>query len=132
MSHYAEIDPITKIVKRVIVAEQNFIDSGAVGNPNNWIQTSFNTHHGKHIDPITKNINTKPPLRKNFAGVGFTYDKQRDAFIPPKPYNSWVLNENTCTYDPPIPIPNDNKYSYNWNETTKNWDKIEFPKIDDN
>ena len=86
MAHFAEV--INGIVKRVIVAEQDFIDSGAVGNPSNWKQTSYNTHGGIHKLGGT-------PLRKNYAGINYTYDEQRDAFIPPKPYPSWNLNEST-------------------------------------
>jgi hypothetical protein len=76
MSHFAKVE--NGIVIQVIVAEQNFINTGAVGDPATWIQTSYNTHGGSH--PQDK------PLRKNYAGVGYTYDLERDAFIPPKPF----------------------------------------------
>jgi hypothetical protein len=82
-----------------------------------WKQTSYNTHGG-----INKNGGT--PLRKNFAGIGYTYDEDKDAFIPPKPFNSWILNETTCLWEAPIPYPqDDNKYS--WNESTLTWDIAE-------
>jgi hypothetical protein len=81
MAHFAQIDE-TGIVHRVIVAEQDFIDSGAVGNPNQWIQTSYNNNH-----------------RKNFAGRGYQYDRERDAFIPPRPSLDHYLNENTCQWE---------------------------------
>ena len=90
MSHFAEIDK-NNVVLRVIVAEQDFIDSGAVGNPENWIQTSYNTIGGVH----TKG---GQPLRKNYACIGYTYDKARDAFIPPKPSKDVTLDEKTCQW----------------------------------
>ena len=111
MSHFARVE--NGVVTQVIVAEQDFIDSGHVGDPAQWIQTSYNTFGGIHTLGGT-------PLRKNYAGVGFTYDAVRDAFIPPKPYNSWVLNEETCLWDSPIPYPNDGKL-YIWNEEQLNW-----------
>ena len=81
-----------------------------------WKQTSYNTHGGVH------SLN-KTPLRKNYAGIGFTYDEQKDAFIPPKPYASWILNENTCLFKSPISYPTDGK-NYIWNENTLSWDLI--------
>jgi hypothetical protein len=81
-----------------------------------WKQTSYNTHGGVHS-------NNKTPFRKNFAGIGYQYDSQRDAFIPPKPYNSWVLNEQTCNWEAPVPKPN-NENKYTWNESTLSWDLV--------
>jgi hypothetical protein len=115
MSHFAQIDN-NNIVTQVIVAEQDFIDSGAVGDPSRWIQTSYNTSGGQH-----KNGGT--PLRKNYAGIGYMYDSQRDAFIPQKPFNSWILNEDTCLWDPPTPMPTDGKI-YDWDEGTLSWLEI--------
>jgi len=114
MAHFAEV--VNGIVRRVIVAEQDFIDSGAVGIPSRWVQTSYNTHGGVHKLGGT-------PLRKNYAGIGYTYDEQRDSFIPPRPYQSWNLNEDTCLWESPIPYPNDNK-PYLWNETTGSWEEV--------
>ena len=82
-----------------------------------WKQTSYNTHGGVHDNGGT-------PLRKNHAGIGYTYDEDRDAFIPPKPFNSWILNESTCLWESPIPYPQDNN-KYNWNEQNQSWDLIE-------
>jgi hypothetical protein len=82
-----------------------------------WKQTSYNTHGGVHN-------NNGTPLRKNHAGIGYTYDEDRDAFIPKKPFNSWILNEITCQWNAPVAIPQDGK-SYNWNEQTLSWDLIE-------
>jgi len=81
-----------------------------------WKQTSYNTYGGIHQLGET-------PFRKNYAGIGFTYDANRDAFIPQKPYNSWVLNETTCLWNSPIPMPNDGN-QYNWNESTLSWDLL--------
>ena len=108
MAHFAKIE--NNIVIQVIVAEQDVIDSGLFGE--GWIQTSYNTHGGQH--PRDK------PLRKNFAGVGYAYDNNRDAFIPPKPYASWTLNEDTCLWDAPVAMPTDDKL-YAWDETTTSW-----------
>lgn len=113
MAHFALIDE-KGVVQQVIVAEQDFIDSGAVGDPKNWIQTSYNTAEGRHkLGGV--------PLRKNYAGIGYTYDKVRDAFIPPQPFKSWRLNEQTCHWEPPIDYPNDGN-EYRWEEGL-NWVK---------
>lgn len=94
MSHFAHINQ-DNVVDQVIVAEQAFIESGAVGNLMEWIQTSYNTHGGQHPEGR--------PLRKNFAGIGFAYDPSRDAFIPPKPSDGeYALNESTCLWEPVV------------------------------
>ena len=87
------------------------------------IQTSYNTRGGVHYDPRTgkPSADQSKALRKNYAGVGFTYDQARDAFIPPKPYPSWKLNEKTCVWEAPVAMPKDKKM-YDWNETTKKWE----------
>jgi hypothetical protein len=123
MSHFAKVE--MGIVTSVIVAEQEFINSGVVGDPSLWIQTSYNTRGGIHYQP-NSNIPSEDQsksLRKNYAGVGFQYDQQRDAFIPPKPieYPSFILNEETCLWEAPIPYPNDGKL-YNWNEQNQTWE----------
>lgn len=116
MAHFAQIDS-NNLVLQVIVAEQDFINSGAVGDPANWIQTSYNTYGGQHRLGGT-------PLRKNYAGIGYSYDSQRDAFIPPKPYASWILDEATCLWSAPTPMPTDNQ-TYRWNEDTVSWQVVE-------
>jgi hypothetical protein len=85
-----------------------------------WKQTSYNTRAGIHTEGGT-------PFRKNHAGIGYTYDEDRDAFIPKKPYNSWILNEQTCNWESPIPIPSDASFEkrYSWNETNLNWELVE-------
>jgi len=108
MSHFAKVE--NGIVTQVIVAEQEVIDTGVFGE--GWVQTSYNTRGGQHPEGL--------PLRKNYAGIGYSYDSQRDAFIPPKPYPSWLLNEDTCFWVTPIPMPDDGK-SYLWNEETTSW-----------
>ena len=113
MTHFAEIDS-NGIVIRVIVADQDFINSGKVGDPKNWIKTSYNTRGGIHKQG-------KTPLRKNYAGIGYTFDKIRNCFIPPKPYPSWILNEQTTNYESPTPMPKDGK-NHRWNESTKTWE----------
>ena len=115
MSHFAQIDE-NNIVTNVIVAEQDFIDTGAVGDPAKWIQTSYNTQGGEHKLGRT-------PLRKNYAGIGYTYDSQRDAFIPPKPFNSWILNEDSCLWEAPSQMPSDGKL-YEWDEDSTSWVEI--------
>ena len=82
-----------------------------------WKQTSYNTHGGVHDNGGT-------PLRKNHAGIGYTYDEDRDAFIPKKPFKSWILNETTCLWNAPVAYPNDNE-KYTWNELTLSWDLVE-------
>jgi len=119
MSHFAQIDE-NNIVTNVIVAEEDFINSGAVGDPSKWIQTSYNTQAGEHRLGGT-------PLRKNYAGIGYSYDAGRDAFIPPCPYPSWVLNEDTCMHEAPVAMPDDGK-PYVWNETTTSWDEVQLPE----
>lgn len=110
MSHFARVNA-QGIVEQVIVAEQDFINT--LSDKTSWVQTSYNTRGGVHTLGGT-------PLRKNYAGIGYTYDYARDAFIPPKPYASWVLNEETCLWDAPTPCPTDGKI-YNWDENTQQW-----------
>ena len=112
MSHFAQIDE-NNIVTQVIVIEQDVIDTGLFGDPASWIQTSYNTSGGVHLLGGT-------PLRKNYASIGCIYDSSRDAFVEPKPFDSWVLNEDTCMYEPPIPYPDDGE-TYNWDEDTTSW-----------
>lgn len=111
MAHFAKVED--GIVTQVIVAEQNVIDSGLFGD--GWVQTSYNTYGGQHPEGR--------PLRKNFAGVGFTYDAERDAFIPPQAFPSWTLNEDTCLWEPPAPYPS-NGSLHRWDEETLMWVEI--------
>lgn len=111
MAHFAKVNG--GIVEQVIVAEPDFFDTFVDSSPGEWIQTSYNTYGGVHKTGGT-------PLRKNYAGIGYTYDKERDAFIAPKPFASWSLNEETCLWESPSPYPSDGKI-YVWDEPTTNW-----------
>lgn len=111
MAHFAKVED--GIVTEVLVIEQDVIDTGLFGDPSLWVQTSYNTYGGQHPEGR--------PLRKNFAGIGFTYDASRDAFIPPQTYPSWTLNEETCLWEPPVPYPDDNGL-YGWNEDAQSWE----------
>ena len=115
-------------VIEVIVAEQEFIDSYVDGEVGVWIQTSYNTYGGVHYipnsNPPTPSEDQSKALRKNYAGIGFTYDSIRDAFYEPQPYPSWTLNETSCLWEAPTAKPDDEN-NYSWNETTTSWDLIE-------
>lgn len=124
MSHFAQIDN-NNIVLQVIVAEQDFIDT--LIDKENWIQTSYNTYKGIHYDqnglPDGGNA-----LRKNYAAIGYVYDVTRDAFIAPKPWDSWILNEETCLWEAPTLFPSDGQ-DYNWNEEDKTWVLIDTQSL---
>lgn len=109
MSHWAQVNANNKVIQ-VTVGSNEFPDEGYQWLIDNlggtWIKTSYNSK-----------------IRKNYAGIGYTYDEQRDAFIPPKPFASWILDELTCLWNAPKPYPNDGKF-YIWNETKKNWDEV--------
>ena len=113
MAHFAKVE--NGVVTQVIVIDQETLNTGLWGDPASWVQTSYNTHGGQHPEGR--------PLRKNFAGIGYTYDAQRDAFIPPKPFNSWVLDEDTCLWNAPVAMPTDGKM-YNWDEATTSWIEV--------
>lgn len=124
MAHFAKVQ--NGIVTQVIVAEPEFFETFVDSSPGEWIQTSYNTRGGKHYNPETGELSSDQTkaLRKNYAGIGYTYDKTRDAFIPPQTYPSWTMNEDTCLWDPPVPYPEDGQM-YNWNEETQSWDLLE-------
>lgn len=114
MGHFAKVSD--GIVTQIIVAEPEFFNTFVDSSPGEWIQTSYNTHGGVHKLGGT-------PLRKNYAGIGFSYDKTLDAFIPPKPFASWLLNKDTCLWDAPTPMPQDGK-PYRWDEATTSWVEV--------
>ena len=120
MSHFAKV--LDGKVTQVIVAEPEFFKTFVDSSPGEWIQTSYNTHGGVHYSAETGEPDGGTPLRKNYAGIGFTYDRTRDAFIPPQPFASWTLNEQTCLWDAPVAIPTDGKM-YTWDEAKKQWDE---------
>lgn len=131
MSHFAKIDPETNLVTFVTVGRQE--DDGKeeeliARTGDIYRQTSYNTRGGVHYDPETgepSDDQTKA-LRKNYAGIGYTYDEARDAFIPPKPYDSWLLDEDTCLWEAPVPMPEEtdaegNPVPYVWDEEAGDW-----------
>ena len=127
MASFAKIGLNSKVIEVLSVNNEVLKDSNGIEQEVNgidfltkltgypvWKQTSYNTHGGVHSSGGT-------PLRKNHAGIGYTYDEDRDAFIHKKPFNSWILNEDTCLWESPIPYPQDNN-KYNWNEQNQSWD----------
>ena len=132
MAHYAKV--LEGIVETVIVAEPEFFNNFVDDSPGKWIQTSYNTRGGVHYEPNsnTPSSDQSKALRKNYAGIGYTYDKTRNAFIPPQQFPSWTLNNTTCLWEPPISKPTDGK-TYRWDESlhqsdnTKGW--VEYTEI---
>jgi hypothetical protein len=122
MAHFAEVNE-ENIVTRVLVVDNSEENNGQVfladtlGLGGTWIKTSYNTFGGVHTNGGT-------PLRKNYAGLGYTYDSSRDAFIPPKPYASWLLNEDTCLWDAPTPMPVQEGKVFKWVEEDLNWQEV--------
>lgn len=117
MAHFVELDENNVVIRGIVVNNSELMDNGIESESKGiefcenllggrWIQTSYNRS-----------------FRKNYAGEGYTYDQERDAFIPPKQYNSWVLDEELCVWEPPIPFPNDGK-RYKWNEDIQNWTEL--------
>jgi hypothetical protein len=121
MAHFAEIDS-DNIVTRVLVVPDSQEDRGQeyladdLGLGGVWKKTSYNTVGGEHLNGGT-------PYRKNYAGIGYTFDAAKDAFIPPKPFASWTLNATTCLWDAPTPMPTDDK-KYSWDESTTSWKEV--------
>lgn len=118
MAHFAELDTNNVVLRVIVVHNNELMDNGQESEAKgiafcqslfggNWIQTSYNAN-----------------IRKNYAGIGYTYDPTRDAFIPPKPFASWLLNEDTCQWQAPVPYPTDGK-RYSWDESTLSWKEIE-------
>ena len=121
MAHYAKIVD-TKVTK-VIVADAAYFDDFVDDSPGTWIKVSINTRGGIHYAPYSQTPDNGIPLRKNYPGIGWTYDLTRDAFYAPQPYPSWTLNEDTCLWEPPVAYPDDGNM-YTWNEETTQWDEI--------
>jgi hypothetical protein len=114
MSHFAKIQDGSVVT--VIVAEQDVIDA----REGDWVQTSYNTRGGLHYSPETGEADGGTALRKNYAGIGYIYDSERDAFYEPQPYPSWTLNDETCLWEAPVAYPDDGE-SYAWDEETTSW-----------
>ena len=123
MAHFAKLNNDNVVIDVQSVHNNTATDEAAgitflnnlYGTSDTWKQTSYNTKGGVHLLGGT-------PFRKNYAGIGDTYDQTRDAFISPKPYSSWTLNETTCLWDAPVAMPDDGKY-YIWNEDNTNWEE---------
>lgn len=129
MAHYAKV--LDGKVLNVIVAEADFFDTFVDTSPGEWIQTSYNTRGGIHYNPETgePSEDQTKALRKNYAGIGFNYDKTADAFYPPKPWDSWTLNTTTYLWEPPVPKPTDdpdNNIIYRWDEPTLSWVELDL------
>ena len=116
MAHFAKIENGT-VTQVNVIDEDYFAENRETRYTGQWVQTSYNTQGGIHLLGGT-------PLRKNYAGIGYTYDEARDAFIPPKPFNSWLLNEDTCQWDAPVAYPTDDKF-YMWDEEQQQWTEVE-------
>lgn len=114
MSHFAKV--LDGKVIKVIVAEQDFFDTFVDDSPGEWIQTSYNTYGGQHLLGGA-------PLRKNYAGIGYIYDREKDAFYAPKPFPSWILDNETCLWNSPVEKPSDNKH-YKWDEDNLSWIEV--------
>jgi len=121
MAHYAFLDE-NSIVTLVIIGKNEGEDGIDWEDFYGAVRTSYNTSAGVYYDPETRQPtqDQSKAFRKNYAGIGYTYDPVRDAFIPPKPFNSWILNEDTCCWDPPVSYPNDENQYY-WDEENLNW-----------
>jgi len=130
MAHFAKVENGT--VTQVIVAEPKFFDTFVDDSPGQWLKTSYNMRGGVYYNPETNEpaadqsiVNDdEGRMRKNYAGIGFTYEAQRDAFIPPQPFASWTLNETSCLWEAPVAYPDDGQ-RYSWDEDTTNWVVIE-------
>ena len=127
MAHFAKlgignkVERVEVVSNDIAITEQAGVDflNNLYGTNDIWKQTSYNTIGGEHKTDGT-------PFRKNYAGIGYKYDQYKDAFIPPKPFNSWTLNETTCLWEAPVVKPSDGQ-RYSWNETNQTWDLVDNP-----
>ncbi len=127
MTHFAKLDD-NNVVTFVTVGRQE--DDGleaelTARTGDVYKQTSYNTYGGVHYTDGEPSEDQTKALRFNYAGIGFTYDEERDAFIPPKPYESWVLDEDTCLWVAPLPYPEEDGNVYTWDEELQEWTAIE-------
>jgi len=125
MGHFAKV--VDGVVTKVIVAEPDYFEEFVDSSPGKWVQTSYNTRGGIHYSPNSHDPDSGEALRKNYAGIGYKYDKDRDAFYKSQPYPSWTLNDDSFYWEPPTPHPSDGTsqgIKYTWNESTKDWDVI--------
>ena len=129
MAHFAKLDNLGVVVFVTVGRDE---DNGkelelCARTGDTYRQTSYNTRGGVHYDPVTgePSADQSKAFRKNYAGIGYRYDIDRDAFIPPKPYPSWILNEQTCLWEPPVAMPDDGKL-YQWDEATTSWVEVQL------
>lgn len=132
MAHYAELG-LDNVVQRVIVVSNSDEPTEAAGAEfcrnllgGTWVKTSYNTRGGVHYGDDNQ-PDGQPQFRKNYAGIGYTYNSELDAFIPPKPYPSWTLDTETCLWVAPTPMPTDGNI-YTWDEATTSWTKLDLPQ----
>jgi len=123
VAHFAKV--VDGKVTQVIVAEPEFFQTFVDSSPGQWLQTSYNTRGGVHYqaDSNTPSADQSKALRKNYAGVGYSYDAAKDAFIPPQPFPSWTLDNQTCLWNAPVAMPTDGK-PYTWDEATTSWKEL--------
>ena len=121
MSHYAQLDENNMIVFVIAAKSDHKEDEFTESTGNVWKQTSYNTSGGVHYTDGEPSADQSKALRFNYAGIGFTYDENRDAFIPPKPFESWILDEGICLWQPPLPYPEDGG-NYRWDEDLFSWE----------
>ena len=131
MAHFAELDENDTVLRVIVVSDEDAIDGEVFCNnllSGSWKQTSYNTRGGVHYEPDTQTPDSGTAFRKNYAGIGYTFDEGRDAFIAAKPYPSWTLDENTCYWESPVlkPLTKPGGY-YKWDEPTVNWVFIPHP-----
>ena len=129
MAHFAKV--VDGTVTKVIVAEPEFFNTFVDDSPGRWVKTSYNMCGGVYYDPSTNQPAADQSViaddeargRKNYAGIGYTYDSTKDAFIPPQPFASWTLNETSCLWEAPVAHPDDGNM-YQWDEATTNWVQV--------
>jgi hypothetical protein len=124
MAHFAKV--IDGVVEEVLVVDKEFIETGALGDPSLWIQTSYNTNGGVYYTPNTNNADSdqSKALRKNYASIGDFYDDKLDAFITPKKFESWIFDSDLCRWVSPLPYPDDG-LKYQWDDFSVSWKLIE-------
>lgn len=141
MAHFVKLGTGNVVIDAVVVHNNVLLDNNEIESEQKgidflrtifnepysiWKQTSYNTKGGKYYNPdMTLSSDQSKAFRKNYASIGYSYDEIRDAFIPPKPFQSWLLNEDTCVWQAPVSYPSDG-YRYKWNETNLNWVKVDI------
>ena len=124
MSHFAKVE--NGVVTELLTVEQDFIDTGALGDPSLWIQTSYNTIGSVHLDPVTRQPDGGIALRGNYAVIGGIYDAVNDVFYEKQPFPSWTLDTTTWLWNPPVPRPEDDSINKIWNEDTQSWGPLDI------